>query len=81
MIIETSNSFGELSKGECFLLANNADKRLLMKTEVVFDEKEDCYLNAVSLFRRRFSFLQCRYGSYSHSRTGVILTPNYSNLI
>lgn len=49
MIIETNNSFGELSKGECFLLASNADKRLLMKTEVIFDEKEDCYLNAVSL--------------------------------
>lgn len=49
MIIETNNSFGELSKGECFILANNADKRLLMKTEVIFDEKEDCFLNAVSL--------------------------------
>lgn len=49
MIIEISNVFGDLSQGECFLLANNADKRLLMKTEVIFDEKEDCYLNAVSL--------------------------------
>lgn len=49
MIIETNNSFGELSKGECFLLANNADKRLLMKTEVIFNEEEDCDLNAVSL--------------------------------
>ena len=49
MIIETNNYFGELSKGDCFILANNADKRLLMKTEVIFDEKEDCFLNAVSL--------------------------------
>ena len=49
MIIETNNSFGKLSKGECFILANNADKRLLMKTEVIFDEKEDCFVNAVSL--------------------------------
>lgn len=49
MIIETNNSFGKLSKGDCFILANNTDKRLLMKTEVIFDEKEDCFLNAVSL--------------------------------
>lgn len=49
MIIETNNSFGDLAQGECFLLAKNAEKRLLMKTEVIFDEKEDCPLNAVSL--------------------------------
>jgi hypothetical protein len=49
MIVETGSSFGELSKGECFLVAKNADKRLLMKTEVIFDEKEDRYINAVSL--------------------------------
>ena len=49
MIIETNNFFGKLSKGECFILANNADKRLLMKTEVIFNEKEDCFVNAVSL--------------------------------
>lgn len=49
MIVETNNYFGELAQGERFFLANKADKRLLMKTEVIFYEKEDCYLNAVSL--------------------------------
>ena len=49
MIVETNNYFGELAQGERFFLVDKADKRLLMKTEVIFDEKEDCYLNAVSL--------------------------------
>ena len=56
MIIETNNSFGELSPGECFLLANNADKCLLMKTEDIFEEKEDWYINAVSLSDGVFHF-------------------------
>lgn len=50
MIVETNNYFGKLSEGECFLLAKSADKRLLMKTEAIFDEDNDCNLNAVSLY-------------------------------
>lgn len=49
MIVESNNYFGDLSKGECFLLEDNADKRLLMKIEVIFNEQEDCFFNAVSL--------------------------------
>ena len=49
MIVKTNNYFGKLSEGDCFFLANSADKRLLMKTEAIFDEDNDCNLNAVSL--------------------------------
>lgn len=49
MIIETKKRFGELTEGESFFLIDKADKRLLMKTETIFDEDNDCNLNAVSL--------------------------------
>ena len=58
MIVETNNYFGKLSEGECFLLVKSADKHLLMKTEAIFDEDNDCNINAVSL---------CNGGLYSYS--------------
>lgn len=49
MIVETNNYFGKLSEGECFFLVCSIDKRMMMKTEAVFDVDNDCNLNAVSL--------------------------------
>ncbi len=49
MVIETKKRFGELAEGESFFLIDEADKRLLMKTESVFVADEGCTINAVSL--------------------------------
>ena len=49
MIVETKKRFGELAEGESFFLAEEADKRLKMKTESVFVADEGCTINAVSL--------------------------------
>ena len=48
MIVETKKRFGELAEGESFFLAEEADKRLKMKTEGVFVADEGCTINAVS---------------------------------
>ena len=48
MIVETKKRFGELAEGESFFLVEEADKRLLMKTESVFVADEGCTINAVS---------------------------------
>lgn len=49
MIVETNNYFGKLSEGDCFFLACSIDKRMMMKTEAIFDGDNDCNINAVSL--------------------------------
>lgn len=49
MIVETKKRFGELAEGESFFLAEEADKRLKMKTEGIFVADEGCTINAVSL--------------------------------
>ena len=49
MIVETNKYFEKLSEGECFFLANDDDKSLLMKIEAVYDVEYDCTINAVSL--------------------------------
>lgn len=42
-------TFGNLSEGDCFFLAENEVNRLHMKTEGIFISEEGCTINAVSL--------------------------------
>lgn len=50
MIIEPiKKTFGKLSEGDCFFLAENEVNRLHMKTEGICVPEEGCTINAVSL--------------------------------